>query len=463
MNKSFDTVLAVLSLAFAAGVASAADDVARPITDAEIRAILKDRVDRTHRSVGIVVGIVDENGTRFISYGKIRRDGEHGVDADSVYDLASIGKVFTTTLLADMVERGEVSLDDPISKYLPRSVKAPTRNGKEILLRHLATHTSGLPRDADNLVIKDIHDIYAGYTPERLYAFLSNHKLARDPGATNEYSSVGAGLLGHILELRSGMDYDTLLRARICKPLQMDDTGNRMTPRMQEHLAIGHSNLLRIVPKQTYKDSCLTGSGGVNSSAHDLMKFLAAYLGLTRTPLNAAMTKALGWALITKFDSEIHCHTGASSGYFTFLGFDRKKGVGVAVLSNVGYNDIGDIAVHILNSRFGVKKPTVFEELKAVKMDPAKLDLLVGEYEFKHPFSKDSPVMKFVFRREGEKLMLGTEKVLADTEVFAASETKFFDDNMGSTMTFVKNDKEEVTHLVYELGTLTSMSCKKVK
>src|SRR5262249_17368600 len=91
--------------------------------DDKIKGILQDRVDRAKISVGIVVGLIDETGTRIVGYGKPSQDSAQMVDGDSVFEIGSITKVFTAILLADMVERGEVSLSDPISKYLPKSVK----------------------------------------------------------------------------------------------------------------------------------------------------------------------------------------------------------------------------------------------------------------------------------------------------------------------------------------------------
>ena len=93
-----------------------------------------------------------------------------------------------------MVERGEMKLDDPVAKYLPKSVKMPTHNGKEITLLQLATHTSGLPHMPDNLDPKRADNPYADYTVEKLYAFLSGYKLTRDPGAKYEYSEPGNGI-----------------------------------------------------------------------------------------------------------------------------------------------------------------------------------------------------------------------------------------------------------------------------
>jgi CubicO group peptidase (beta-lactamase class C family) len=100
----------------------------------------------------------------------------------------------------------------------------PARNGKDITLRHLATHTSGLPSVPDNLDPKRADNPYADYTVEKMYAFLSRYQLPRDPGATSEYSNLGMGLLGHAIALKAGTNYESLVAERICRPLQMDST-----------------------------------------------------------------------------------------------------------------------------------------------------------------------------------------------------------------------------------------------
>src|SRR5215471_11833244 len=159
-------------------------------------------VDTDKKAPGMVIAFIDETGTKILAHGKRQRDGAD-VDGDTVFEIGSITKVFTSLLLADMVQRGEVKLDDPISKFLPPSVKVPTRNGREITLADLATHTSGLPRLPDNMgklnLLFHMDNPYADYTVADLYAFLSDYKLPRDIGAEYEYSNLGGGLLGHVL------------------------------------------------------------------------------------------------------------------------------------------------------------------------------------------------------------------------------------------------------------------------
>jgi len=138
--------------------------------------------------VGIVVGVIDEKGTRFISHGWADADGKSAANADTVFELGSITKVFTSLLLEDMVKRGEMKLDDPISNTC-QDVKAPTRNGKESpgdwrrILRGCQ-----LP---DNLTPLDAANPYADYTVDKLYDFLGRCTLTRDIGEKYEYSNLG--------------------------------------------------------------------------------------------------------------------------------------------------------------------------------------------------------------------------------------------------------------------------------
>ncbi len=422
------------------------------ITDGEVKSILQDRIDRAKKSVGIVVGLVDEKGTRVISYGKPSQESTQIVNGDSVFEIGSVTKVFTAILLADMVERGEVNLNDPISKYLPKSVKTPTRDGKEITLLHLSSHTSGLPRMPNNFAPKDNQNPYADYSVEQMYAFLSGYTLPRDIGAKAEYSNYGVGLLGHILALRAGMDYETLVRTRICQPLKMDSTRIKLTPEMQARLAKGHNPALK--PVANWDLPTFAGAGALRSTTKEMLKFVAANLGLSNSPLLTAMQKThqpqhdmgtpdvevgLGWIIQKKFDTEIVWHNGGTGGYHSFIGFDKKKRRGVVVLSN-STNDIDDIGLHLLESQYPLAKIETPKERKAIKLDPKIFDAYVGEYQL-------TPAFILTFSREGDKFFTqatGQQKL----ELFAQTETDFFIEVVDAQVTFVKDDKGQVTHVV---------------
>jgi CubicO group peptidase (beta-lactamase class C family) len=189
----------------------------------EIRDILQDRIDNARQSVGLVASVFDSGRQKIATYGHCGAPNDRPLDGDTVFEIGSITKVFTALLLTEMVKRGEVALDDPVSKYLPDHASMPARDGKQITLLDLATYTSGLPRNPDG--IPNFGDNpYASYRVEQLYAFLSNHALRFDPGTHYEYSNLGFGLLGHVLALQANASYEDLVVSRICAPLGLEDT-----------------------------------------------------------------------------------------------------------------------------------------------------------------------------------------------------------------------------------------------
>ena len=233
-------------------------------SDSVARALLTQRVsafaDSGKHGSGIVVGLLDARGTRRIV--------AVGVDGSQVFEIGSITKAFTASLLADMAARGEVRLDDPVAKYLPPSAHVPSRNGKQITLVDLATQSSGLPRLPTNLAPRNPANPYADYSVEQLYAFLSGYELPRDVGATYEYSNLGMGLLGHALALKAGTSYENLVNRRLLTPLGMRETAITLSPALRARLAPGHDGEGNVVPN--WDLPTLAGAGAVRSTAFDM-------------------------------------------------------------------------------------------------------------------------------------------------------------------------------------------------
>src|SRR5215469_2314969 len=191
--------------------------------DDSLKAFLHDNFDG--KRCGMVIGIVDQHEAKVFGAGTLDNGTAEEVNGDTVFEIGSITKTFTTLLLQDAIHRCEMGLDDPVETYLPKGVTMPTRNGKSITLLHLATHTSGLPRNPQNLTATRAENPFADYTVDKLYDFLSEHALRRDPGAAFEYSNAGMALLGQALVATAGKDYESLVVQRICRPLGMDSTG----------------------------------------------------------------------------------------------------------------------------------------------------------------------------------------------------------------------------------------------
>jgi serine-type D-Ala-D-Ala carboxypeptidase/endopeptidase len=363
-------VLAIVAV-FPFAVAQSVSEYSVP-SDSEIRQTLVDRIDTQHQGVGVVIGVIGPEGRRVISYGHLEKGDPRPLNGDTIFEIGSVTKVFTSLLLADMVQRGEVALDDPATRYLPQSVKMAERNGRSITLVDLATHTSGLPQNPSNVDPKDFANPYAHYSVDLLYQFLSCYQVTHDVGSHYEYSNLGSGLLGHLLARRAVTDYEMLVRSRICDPLGMKSTRITLTPEMKARLAVGHNQQLDSVPNWDFLT--LEGAGAIRSSANDLLTLLAANLGYTASPLAPAMAAmlkvrrptgqpglevALGWYVYKIDNREIIDKDGGTGGYNSFIGFDPKARVGVVVLSNTHTAaGVGDICLHLLDPGIPLARPS---------------------------------------------------------------------------------------------------------
>jgi CubicO group peptidase (beta-lactamase class C family) len=409
-------------------------------SDAEIRAMLADRIDTLHRNVGISVGVIDANGRRFVNYGTFGGKDRRPVGRDTVFEIGSITKVFTSVLLSDMVQKGEVSLDDPVAKYLPPDVKVPERAGKKITLVDLATQTSGLPRMPSNFAPKNPDNPYADYPAERMYEFLSGYTLTRDIGEKYEYSNLGVGLLGNALARRAGMSYEALVRARIADPLKMTSTTITLSPAMKERLASGHNEMRQ--PVSNWDLTGFAGAGALRSDAEDMLTFLAANLGDIDTALTKAMaamprtrrpgpTKdieiSLAWHITHRGDREIIWHNGGTAGYRSWAGYDPKARVGVVVLSNMS-NSVDDIGLHLIDSTMPLAKLTPLSLRQEITLDPKVLDTYVGVYQF-------APGVTLTITRDGVRMyaqLTGQPRF----EIFAEKEREFYFKVVDAQLTF---------------------------
>jgi serine-type D-Ala-D-Ala carboxypeptidase/endopeptidase len=411
--------LGILAVVALLGTATAAAGLP---SDAEIRAILASRFSAEDNGVGIVVGIIGPRGRRIVSYGN--------VDGNTAFEIASVTKVFTALLLADMVRRGEVALADPVSKYLP------ARNGRSITLVDLATHTSGLPFLADDGTVA--HDI-----------------------GVWEYSNAGYKILGEALAARSGMSFERLLRTRVLQPLRLNDTAITLSPALKAKLAAGHDASLQPAPPwyEIPGYSKMEAAGGLVSTANDLLSFLAVALGYQRSSLAPAMVsmletrrptsassaasgQALGWLMIGDPADPLIVHDGGSWGYGSSVAWDPKMGVGVVVLSNQ-LGDVGDIARHLLRPGIPLTETKHVKHTEIV-LDPAILDSYAGRYE-----AKGEGV--FVIARDAGGLSIESPSDwgLPKQRLRPESARDFFDSELPLRVTFQTNSRGVSGMVVY--------------
>lgn len=426
-------------------------------SDSAVLSLLKQRVaDR--RSTGLVVGLLEPDGsTRVLAWGE-PGPGQPPLDAGSVLEIGSITKVFTAALLADMARRGEVALDDPVQKYLPAGVTMPTRGGRPITLAMLSEQTSGLPRLPSNLKPVDGSNPYADYTVPQLYEFLSGYTLPRDPGERYEYSNLGVGLLGHVLALRAGRSYEELLRERIWAPLGMSSTAITLTPQLRARLALGHGPGGTVVPG--WDIPTLAGAGAIRSTVADLLRFMAAQLHPGRGPLEQAMALThaerasagspemgigLGWHLRHRDGDDIVWHNGGTGGYRSFAGFRPASRTAVVVLTNSGGEGADDVGFHLLNPAFPLAPaPAPRKQYTAIPLAAEVLERYVGTYEL-------APQFRIVVTREGDELFAQPTDQ-GKIRLWPYAETEFFIREVDARITFVRDAEGRTPGLVLHQG-----------
>jgi CubicO group peptidase (beta-lactamase class C family) len=256
---------------------------------------------------------------------------------DGRFEIGSVTKTMTATLLALLAAEGTLALDDEIGRWLPAGA-----NGS-ITLRKLATHTSGLPRIAPNFRPADPDNFWAGFTPELAEEGL--RQVTVSPGATRVYSNFGYQVLGLVLERASGQDYAALITDRLLGPLSMTCSG---VGRAGGGIPLpGHAGG-REVP---HWDRPLPGAGGIEATIGDLARYAEACLRPPPTPLGAALravqepqapiepgrAQALGWIVV---DGQLRGHSGGTGGFSSCVITDGSQGRAIAVMiSSRGYSD----------------------------------------------------------------------------------------------------------------------------
>ena len=440
--RPFRTALALLAIVAGAAAAQAPSDSA-------ILEIIKARVD-AGRFAGVAVGVVAKDGKRrTVAYGPSA--GVQPFDANAVFEIGSISKTFTAAILADMVKKGEVSLDDPVAKFLPVGTVIPSKDGKQITLLDLATQSSGLPRMPSNFAPKDPSNPYADYSVQQMYDFLKSYQLPRGVGEKYEYSNLGVGLLGHALALRAGKSYEDLVIERVLRPLKMSDTRITLTASMQKRLAPGHGPDGK--PAANWDLPTFAGAGALRSTVNDMLLFIRANADSTSKPLGATLAMAhsarragpspqmvlgLAWnRLKGPNGNTLVWHNGGTGGYRTFTGYSEATGEGVVVLSNTA-NSVDEIGMHLLDATFPLPPlPKVHTE---ISLPAETLERYVGTFNF-------SPAFAIVITRGGAQLFAqATDQ--PRFPLFAEKADEFFLKVVDAQVTFAKDSAGVVTGLV---------------
>ena len=429
--------------------------------DADMVPVLKDGALAPDTGGGVTIGVIQHGERRIFSYGTAK--------PDSVFEIGSITKTFTATILAQMVEQGKVKIDEPVRELLPPGTVAKPATGAEIRLLDLSDQHSGLPRMPDNFHPADPANPYADYDSKLLYAFVGKQGVALPENAPFGYSNLGVGLLGQALADRAGVPYPTLLRDEVLAPLAMHDTTIVMTPALQARFIQGHDGEHK--PAHAWDLDALAGAGGIRSTAADMLNYLEAQLHPEKLPTSALATAngktlpdaikmtheiradvgngmhiGLNWFRYD--DTGSYWHNGGTGGFSSYAVFNPEKDFAVVVLSCTspeGDTFADKLGMHIAQRLTGLPAVAIYREIpKAVAVDPKVLDGLAGSYAL-------APTFVLTFTREGDKFYTqatGQPKF----EVFAKSDKEYFLKVVDAQLTFVVGADGKATSVILHQG-----------
>ena len=337
----------------------------------------------------ISVGLINKDKTQLFNYGEIKKGSGIAPTSDTIYEIGSMTKTFTAILTVKLQEEGLLSLDDPVTKFLPEFEGSDFDKNK-ITLYHLITHTSGLVevplKEYPKAIIKWVFRLNNGKIFPPLYSYDTSKfldevyqiKLKNNPGVTFRYSNTGVGLIGKILEHITGLSYEELIKDRICKPLGMDDTIICISEEQKERLAMGY--LYTGKEADPICIPAIESAGNIRSTVSDILKFLNANLGLADSsllsvleycqqntrikpkisplmkllPRNSYHPKSyeigLGWVKINYDDIQVMGHNGGTEGFSTLMNMVLDKKTGVVVLTNHALKDSSRLGIDLLRN-----------------------------------------------------------------------------------------------------------------
>lgn len=316
--------------------------------DAEVNKVMKSGL-----FPGIVVGVYRDGRVFTKGYGCIKKGSAVTPGATTVFQIGSVSKLLTASLLQTLSDEGVVSMDATLVELIGGSMPlSPSAQG--VTLRQLVTHTSGfpsIPKSLENAAVQmageddPLRDPYSHLGPQFVFEYLATTQDKREPGRF-EYSNFGMGLLGHVLEVVTGRAFDGLVQEKVLMPLGMNSTSIMLTPEMKEELAQGHTP--KGVPTPLWTFAALAGAGAYSATAQDMVQFIQAAVAdpgpasqrfqKMREPQYGGET-GIGWMQPTFLDRffgnrNVVWHNGMVGGYASYLSIDEESKSGVVILAN---------------------------------------------------------------------------------------------------------------------------------
>lgn len=334
----------IILIAFLATLSCATKKTMSEDLDTRIKDAISEQIG-PNGMVGAIVGVYEKERVRYYAFGSRKKDEKTLIDENTLFEIGSITKTFTSLLFAQAIELKLVTPETTLAEIRPEWKNE--RLGT-IKLMELATHTSGLPRLPCNLKWKDDRYPYADYTEKEFIQSITDKEIQASSCKTSEsgkkvsYSNWGTGLLGEALAHRAGLSYSALVKKWITKPLRMNQTVINLRKDQLKDLANGYN--FNHEPIGEWNKLALQGSGSIKSSAKDMMIYAKAFLYPESTPIGPALRRT--YAQIYTFEGVrigynwfftpggSIWHDGMSGGYSSFMKIYLKNKEVIFMLAN---------------------------------------------------------------------------------------------------------------------------------
>ncbi len=340
------------------------------------RIILNDTEISLRETPGFIIAIVDGDDTYYIDFGsKSTEHNEEKLNGSDMFELGSLTKVFTSSLVSVLVEDGVLTYDMLVNDILPDKYENPRLS--ELTILDLIHHTSSLPVRPHYFGKKNIDpdNPYRYYTKEDLLTFYSRYVPSKDEEIDFKYAHTNYALLEIVLEIITNQEYETLLRRHIFETLGMTQSFVHFQEERDSILTNGYDRALREAKPWTF--ASFAASEGVKSNLDDLVKFTRANIGISGTYLddifaqnttpelatnfNRRIFTGKGWQIIDqgKRRFDIVTHTGKTGGYTSLVAFIKETKTGVVLLGNssVGTENLGYLILRMINHNWKRKTP----------------------------------------------------------------------------------------------------------
>jgi serine-type D-Ala-D-Ala carboxypeptidase/endopeptidase len=395
---------------------------------------------------GASVALVKKSRVELCSFGTATPG--HPANADTLYEIGSLTKLFTGALLMDMVARGEVTLNQPVEALVaPATVP---QNGHPITLMELATHRSGLPRLANDHEPRDFENPYADYDEARLFRSLAR-TTSEPAGSRFVYSNLGAALLGVALAQRARQPYAALVEQRILQPLGLRRSFFSVPAAEANTVAQGYD--ADGAPRHAWDLGAFAPAGGLHSSARDMGAFVAAALngtGSAADAMRSAVTpraaasgaNRIGAFFQSRPDGSVW-HNGATGGFSSYLAFDAPRGVGVCVLLSSVFAHLDALGDRLLALQRGsAVAPLPLPQTLAMPSAP------LADYEGEYPLSESFSIR--VFRHGAALYAQATEQ--SAFRLWPSAADRFYFRNVDAALDFERDANGVVAALTLVQG-----------